>query len=143
MNQEIKNNGGGTLHQSTVVRWLSLTDLLESVVKSFKITRRLLIGKAKQQLIMELNLQYLKQLCIILRPFKHIITYIQKGDGSSLHLVSMCFITLKETMSSFESVKDYISENVREKEKEQLFDDSDDVDLGHELPGTTIGSSIS
>ena len=82
MNQEIKQDRGVTVHQSTIVRWLSLSDLLESVIKSFKTIRKLLIGKEKQRLIMNLNQQYLKQLCALLKPFKHIVKSIQIGNGT-------------------------------------------------------------
>jgi hypothetical protein len=138
LNQEIKENGGVTLHQATVVRWLSLSDLLASVIKSFKIIRKLLMGKEKQRLIMDLNLQYLKQLCTLLKPFKHVMISVQKGEAPSLYLVSLFYITLKEILQSFESVKQYNHENVDREEENQSFDDLNDDDLEHELLGIYI-----
>ncbi|CAM4774537.1 unnamed protein product [Rotaria magnacalcarata] len=135
LNQQVKENGGVTLYQSTIVRWLSLCDLLESVVKSFKIIRKLLIGKEKQRLIIDLNLQYLKQLCTILKPFKHAIVSIQIGGAPSLYLASMHYAALKDVLQSFESVKKYNEENIDVKKENRSFDDSTDDDLEQELPG--------
>ncbi|CAF2972666.1 unnamed protein product, partial [Rotaria sp. Silwood2] len=136
LNSEIKANGGATLHQATVVRWLSLSDLLESVIKSFKITRKLLNGKEKQALITDLNLQCLKQLCTLLKPFKHVMTSVQNGNAPSLYLVPMFYITLKEILQSFEAVKKFNYENIDNKEEDDhSLDASNDEDLEHELPG--------
>ncbi len=136
MNQEIKENGGATLHQATVVRWLSLSNLLDSVIKSFKIARKLLIGKEKQSLITDLHLQCLKQLSTLLKPFKHVMTSVQKGNSPSLYLVPMCYITLKEILQSFEEVKKYNYENIDNKEKDnESCNAANDEDLEHELPG--------
>ena len=55
VNKEIEGLDGSTLHQSSVVRWLSMTDLLESVSNSFKIIRRLLIAKKKESLTKDLD----------------------------------------------------------------------------------------
>ena len=138
MNSEIKQEGGMTLHQSTVVRWLSLSDLLESVIKSFRIIRKLLTGKGKQRLITDLNLQYLKQLCTLLKPFKHIIVSVQKSNAPSLYLVPMCYITLKQVLQSFGAIKKYIKKNVDEVDENQLSDDPTDYDLEAELPGIDL-----
>ncbi|CAF1294249.1 unnamed protein product [Rotaria sordida] len=135
MNTEIKQEGGVTLHQSTVVGWLTLSDLLESIIKSFKVIRKLLTGKEKYRLITDLNLQYLKQLYTLLKSFKHIIVSVQKGNAPSLYLVPMCYITLKQVLQSFEAIKKYNQENIDKPNENQLPDDSTDYDLEDELPG--------
>jgi hypothetical protein len=58
LNQEIKEKDGVTVHQATAVKWLSSSDSLESVIKSFKTIQKLLTDKEKQQFITDLNLQY-------------------------------------------------------------------------------------
>jgi hypothetical protein len=135
LNPEIKAAGGMTLHQACVVRWLSLSNLLESVINSFKITKRLLLAKQKQDMINDLNEQSLKQLVMLLKPFKNMMTIIQCGNAPSLHLVSLCYITLKELLSSYELLKQYNKDNRDEDENDRdselLYDD----DLEHELPG--------
>ena len=134
LNQEIKAAGGTTLHQACVVRWLSLSDLLESVVKSFKITKRVLFNQQKQNIMSDLNEQTLKQLVFLLKPFKIMIKIILCGNAPSLHLVSLCYITLKEVLSSYESLKQYNADNSDQNEVEnsELFND---FDLENELPG--------
>ncbi len=143
MNQQIKDEGGVTLHQSTVVRWLPLSDLLESLIRSFQIIRKLLTGKGKQRLIMDLSLQYLKQLYTLLKPFKHVIVSIQKGDAPSIYLVPMCYITLKDVLQSFESIENYNQENLLDSQENQLFDESLDDELENELPGIDMQRNFS
>ncbi|CAF2915108.1 unnamed protein product [Rotaria sp. Silwood2] len=138
LNQEIKAAGGTTLHQACIVRWLSLSHLLESVIKSFKITKKLLYGKQKQHMIHDLDEQYLKQLVLLLKPFKHMMTILQRGNSPSLHLVSLCYMTLKEILNSYESLKKYNKEHSDQfgenQNSENLYDDDD---LEHELQGIT------
>ena len=117
---------------------MSLLDLLESVIKSFRIIRKLLTGKGKQRLIADLNLQYLKQLCTLLKPFKHIIVSVQKSNAPSLYLVPMCYITLKQMLQSFGAIKKYIKKNVEEVDQNQLPYDPTDYDLEDKLPGIDV-----
>ena len=83
----------------------------------------------------DLNEQTLKQLVFLLMPFKIMMKIIQSGNGPSLHLVSLCYITLKEVLSSYESLKQYNVDNSDQDEVEnsELFND---FDLAHDLPGT-------
>ncbi|CAF4039435.1 unnamed protein product [Rotaria sp. Silwood1] len=137
LNQEIKAAGGTTLHQACIVRWLSLSDLLESVIKSFKITKKLLYGKQKQHMINDLDEQYLKQLILLLKPFKHMMTIVQCGNSPSLHLVSLCYMTLKEILNSYESLKKYNKENSDQFGEDQNSENLYDDDLEYELQGIT------
>ena len=107
-------------------------------IKSFRIIRKLLTGREKQRLITDLNLQYLKQLCILLKTFKHIIVSVQKGNAPSLYLVPMYYITLKQLLQSFGAIKKYIKKNVDEVDENQLPDDPTDYDLEDEPPGIDI-----
>ena len=74
----------------------------------------------------------------LLKPFKHSIVSVQNGDASSLYLVSMCFITLKETLRSFQSAKRHNHENIDCEKKDGMLDDINDEDLQQELPGTHV-----
>ena len=56
----------------------------------------------------------------ILKSFKHIIVSTQSGDASSLYLVSMRCITLKETLRSFQSVTKYNHENIDYEKKDKI-----------------------
>ncbi len=97
----------------------------------------MLFGKQKQHMINDLNEQTLKQLVILLKPFKNMMTMIQCGNAPSLHLVSMCYITLKELLGSYELLKQYNKDNSDQNKGDQnselLYDDDDDLE--HELPG--------
>lgn len=133
MNKEIEDLNGGTLHQSSVVRWLSMSDLLESVLRSFKIIKRLLVAKKKESLLKDFDERIIKQLVLILKPFKHMMKVIQCGNEPSLHLVLMCTITLREAFSSAEALLDY---NHAHCDSEQSTDESGcDNDQEFELEG--------
>ncbi|CAF1491119.1 unnamed protein product, partial [Rotaria sordida] len=121
INNDIKEGGGVTLHQSTIVRWLSMSNLLESILKSFTTTKRLLFARQKQALTTDLDEITIKQLVLVLKPFKHTMTLIQTGNIPSLHLVLLSTITLKETLSSYKSLinykKCYCNTNENKKDK--------------------------
>ena len=80
----------------------------------------------------------MKQLYTLLKPFKHIVASVQSGDAPSLYLVSLCFIKLKETLRSFQSVRTYNPENIGCKGKDRMLDDINDEDPQQELPGTYV-----
>ncbi|CAF2828050.1 unnamed protein product, partial [Rotaria sp. Silwood2] len=109
INNDIKQEGDVTLHQSCIVRWLSMSNLLESMLKSFKATKRLLLARNKHSLINDLDLATLKQLVLVLKPLKHIMTLVQTGNLPSLHMVLLCTLTLKRALSSYTSLVDYVS----------------------------------
>lgn len=69
MNKDIQANGGIALKQSTIVRWLSLIDLLESLVKSYKQTKKILINRRQQAKLNKTDEYVLKQLICLLKPF--------------------------------------------------------------------------
>ncbi|CAF3896809.1 unnamed protein product [Rotaria sp. Silwood1] len=132
INKDIKENGGVTLHQSTIVRWLSMSNLLESVLKSFTTTKRLLLARKKQALTIDLDEITIKQLVLVLKPFKHTMTLIQTGNIPSLHMVLLSTITLKEALSSYKSLlnykKCYCNTNENKKDNDK-FDEDEEYEL--------------
>jgi hypothetical protein len=86
-------------------------------------------------MINDLNEQALKQLVMLLKPFKKIMTIIQCGNAPSLHLVSLCYITLKDILGSYETLKQYNKDNNDEDEEGQNLEILYDDDLEHELAG--------
>ncbi len=78
-----------------------------------------MLGKQKQDMINDLNEQSLKQLVMLLKSFKNMMTIVQRGNAPSLHLVSWFYITLKELLSSYELLKQYNKDNRDEDEKDQ------------------------
>ncbi|CAF4549315.1 unnamed protein product, partial [Rotaria sp. Silwood2] len=101
LNKNIQSEGGISLCQSTKVRWLSIMQLLESIDRSFKETKKILQEKKKSCLI---DRWIIKRLIHLLRPFKHIMKMIQKGNEPSLYLVLICVMTLRKALSSFENL---------------------------------------
>ena len=86
-------------------------------------------------MINDLNEQYLKQLVLLLKPFRDMMIIIQRGNKPSLHLVSLCFITLKDVLNSYESLKEYNKEHNEEEHDGRSQIIYDDEDIEHELEG--------
>ncbi|CAF4397955.1 unnamed protein product, partial [Rotaria magnacalcarata] len=133
LNKDIESAGGGTVHQSIVIRWISMIESLESILRSFKIIKKVLVAKQQQKLINYIDEKTLKQIILLLKPFKHVIKLIQTGHSPSLHMVLLSIQTLREVMSSYQSLLDYHSAN----SDEQSTDGSKelDEDLSEELEG--------
>jgi len=112
-----------------------LSGLLESLINSCKITKRLLFVKQKHHIIIDLNEQALKQLAMLLKPFKTIMTAIQCGNAPSLYLGSMFYIILKDLLGSDEELKEYNNDNSDQDEQGENTEVLSDDDLEHELPG--------
>ncbi|CAF4286374.1 unnamed protein product [Rotaria sp. Silwood2] len=79
LNIEIENSGGTTIHQSIDIRWISIIESLESILKSFKIVKKILISKQQSKFIMHVHEKTIKQILLLLRPFKQIIKLAQTG----------------------------------------------------------------
>ncbi|CAM4812822.1 unnamed protein product [Rotaria magnacalcarata] len=133
LNKDIESAGGGTVHQSIVIRWISMIESLESILRSFKIIKKVLVAEQQQKLINYIDEKTLKQIILLLKPFKHVIKLIQTGHSPSLYMVLLSIQTLREVMSSYQSLLDYHSAN----SDEQSTDGSKelDEDLSEELQG--------
>jgi hypothetical protein len=119
-----------------------MSNLLESLIKSFKATKRLLIARKKQALMNDVDLTTVKQLALLLKPFKHIMTTIQTGSIPSLHMVLLSVWTLKHALSSYESLIDYkntfcsSNENKTDINEVEEEEDEEDDELEGEYGGT-------
>jgi hypothetical protein len=125
LNKDIQSEGGVTLCQSTKVRWLSIMQLLGSIDLSFKETKKILQEKKKP---LSIDRLVVKRLVHLLRPFKHIMTIVQKGNEPSLYLVLICVLTLRKALTSFENLVKFNKENdngMSTKRKETDDDESD------------------
>jgi hypothetical protein len=100
LNQKIKDAGGYALKQSTNVRWLSLIELLESIEKSSFILGKIMTGKKR----FNINMDIVRLLIRLLRPFKFIIQIIQKGTQPSFHNVLVSALTLRAALESMSSL---------------------------------------
>ena len=95
------------MKQSTVVRWLSLIHLLESIVRSFKVTKTILFNRGQTSRLNVIDEDILKQLVCLLKPFKHMLQMVQTGNEPSLYMVLICSLTLKTALSSFDEILKY------------------------------------
>jgi hypothetical protein len=84
-----------------------MSNLLESLLRSFKSTKKILSARNKQSLTIDLDEKSIKQLILLLKPFKHIMTLVQTGNTPSLHMVLLCTLILKDVLSSYKSLINY------------------------------------
>jgi hypothetical protein len=131
LNKDIQAEGGVSLCQSTKVRWLSTMQLLESIDRSFKETRRVLQAKKKPFAI---DQRIIKSLILLLRPFKHTITVIQRGNEPSLYLVLICVLSLRKALGSFDNLIEFSKENSEPLSRKDYEIDDDQYDLESEEP---------
>ncbi|CAF3828855.1 unnamed protein product [Rotaria sp. Silwood1] len=133
LNKDIENAGGGTVHQSIIIRWISVIESLESILKSFKIIKKNLIMKKQHKLISSIDEKIIKQIILLLQPFKHVIKVIKTECSPSLYMVLLSIQTLKDAMSSYRALLDYnlADGGERSREGSPVLDD----DLVDELQG--------
>jgi hypothetical protein len=67
-----------------VVRWLSLIELLESVLGSYKQTKRVLTIRKQQSKLVVVDEKIVEGLINLLKPFKKALKLIQTGNSPSL-----------------------------------------------------------
>ncbi|CAF4875369.1 unnamed protein product [Rotaria socialis] len=137
LNQEIENAGDGTVHQSVVTRWLSLIDTLESILKSFKIIKKVLASKQQQYLMNNITEKVIKQIILLLRPFKHVIKLIRTGYTPSLYMVLLTVKTLRDATSSYEALLNYNDNSSADHQSGDEHKESDE-DLIDELEGISF-----
>lgn len=107
MNNEIENSGGRAVHQSIAIRWLSIIESLESILRSFKIIKKVLASKQQQKLAMNVDEKTIKQIILVLKPVKHVMKLIQTGNSPSLFMVLLSVETLRDAMSSYKELLNY------------------------------------
>lgn len=108
-------------------------ELLESIDRSFKETKKVLQDKKKPFSIDRL---IVKQLIRLLCPFKRIMILVQKGNEPSLYMVLICVLTLRETLSSLASLVRFNKEDEEDSLKHDNLIDDTIFDLdSHESEG--------
>ncbi|CAF4281744.1 unnamed protein product, partial [Rotaria sordida] len=102
LNKSIQDAGGVVLKQSTIVRWLSLSNLLESIDLSYE-HLRLVLSKStnsKQKLkLIKINVDGLKDLVYLLSVFKDVCILVQTGTRPSLHMAYIAMNKLERHLS--------------------------------------------
>lgn len=133
INKDLEDAGGTTVHQSIDVRWLSIIESLRSILKSFKVIKKILQGKQQQRLLLHVEEKTIKQIILLLKPFKHVIKLIQTGNSPSLHMVLLCAQTLRDVMSSYQSLLKYDENYGDAEQRDRVYEP--DEDLTDELEG--------
>ena len=87
-----------------MIRWLSLINLLQSIVRLYKATQRVFVMQSKFNGIDE---DILKQLIRLLKPFKHVLKILQSTNTPSLYMVLICTLMLKKAVASFDEMMKY------------------------------------
>ncbi|CAF4681514.1 unnamed protein product, partial [Rotaria socialis] len=128
-NKDIQSFGGVALQQSTVVRWLSLINLLESIVRSYKATKRVLINRKQQVKLKGIDEEVLKQIIRLLRPFKQVLKIIQTTNAPSLYMVLICTHMLRKTLSSFDELMNYHSPSSTNSSSDIENDIHEEIDI--------------
>lgn len=125
LNKSIQDQGGLSVVQSTVVRWLSFISLLESIEKSYKQIKKVLADKKKTFTIDKI---IVSQLIRLLKPFKHILVIIQRGKTPSIHMVTIAILTLREALRSYESLIKYSKDHEINSPIEDASDDDESIE---------------
>ncbi|CAF4372978.1 unnamed protein product, partial [Rotaria magnacalcarata] len=103
LNENIEERGGVALKQECVIRWLSMSKMLESVDASIEHIRFILSSKSsKSQRYFKLNninIDALKDLIGLLSEFKNVSSLVQTGTRPSLHMAYICINKLERHLS--------------------------------------------
>jgi hypothetical protein len=106
------------------MRWLSLIEVLESVEKFFLIIAKVLGPKKK----FNINLDIIRSLVHLLRPFKFVTQVLQRGTEPSFHNVLVSVLTLRANLESASSLIEYETpfDVAKDSNGDQLDSDNDD-----------------
>ncbi|CAF3830107.1 unnamed protein product [Rotaria sp. Silwood1] len=91
-----------TLHQSSVVRWLSLHELLSSIEKAYHPLKSILYEKQESSRLEKINMNIVSQLIKFLEPWKYVMNEIQLSNSPSLFLTLPCIGYLKQEIIKIE-----------------------------------------
>jgi hypothetical protein len=103
LNKSIQDLGGVALKQETVVRWLSLSNMLESIDASIEHIRSILSSKSSSTQysfrLNSINTDALKDLIRLLNEFKNVSLLVQTGNRPSLHMAYICINKLEHHLN--------------------------------------------
>ncbi|CAF4481727.1 unnamed protein product, partial [Rotaria sp. Silwood2] len=91
-----------SLHQSSIVRWLSLHELLSSTEKAYHPLKHILHEKQELSRLEKINMNIVSQLIKFLEPWKYVMNEIQLGNSPSLFMTFRCIGYLKQQITKME-----------------------------------------
>ncbi|CAF1285849.1 unnamed protein product [Rotaria sordida] len=99
INQALEDKKSPRLIQSTIIRWLSMFDCLEAVLKSFlplnEISEEKELNKKRLE---KINVVLLERIIEFLKPWKHVSTRLQSTNIPSIHIVIPGIESLKTSL---------------------------------------------
>lgn len=98
--KEKRAGGAATLHQSSIGRWLSLSDLLESIKNAYPSLVVLLNKSGQSARIQSINMDLVDKLIVFLRPWKIILKELQRTNTPSLFLVLPCVTYILDELAA-------------------------------------------
>ncbi|CAF4231371.1 unnamed protein product [Rotaria magnacalcarata] len=93
-----------TLHQCSVVRWLSLHDLLSSIEKVYYPLKHMLNERTESSRLEKINMSIVTQLIKFLKPWKYVMNGIQLSNSPSLFITLPCIGYLKQQIKKSERI---------------------------------------
>jgi hypothetical protein len=95
----MKNSfAGRTLHESSVVRWLSLSDLLESIKNAYPGLVIMLNNNKQSSRIQRISIDTVEKLIEFIYPWKIVHNELQKAKTPLLYLVLPCITYLRDEL---------------------------------------------
>ncbi len=98
--QEKKSCEARTVHQSSIVRWLSLSNLLESIRDAYPALVIVLNNNKQNSRIQKINMETVEKLIEYFYPWKVVLNELQKTSTPSLFLVLPCITYLRNELIS-------------------------------------------
>ena len=128
MNKDFQNAGYVSLQQSTIVRWLSVIELLESILLSYKQTKCVLTIRKQQSKLVVIDEKIVEGLIHLLKPLRKTLKLIQTGNSPSLYMILICTLSFRKTLSSFKNLissTSLVDNNDIDKSNPSDYDDED------------------
>ncbi|CAF5206142.1 unnamed protein product, partial [Rotaria magnacalcarata] len=122
LNKVIQERGGVSLKQECIVRWLSMSNMLDSIDTSIEHIRACLSSKTNYSFkLNNISQDALKDLIVLLSEFKNVSTLVQTGSRPTLH---MAYISMNKLANHLNGT--YVN---NDGEIIQIFDRHDGIDF--------------
>jgi hypothetical protein len=97
---ETSSSEARTLHQSSVVRWLSLSNLLESIKNAYPFLVIVLNNNKQSARIQKIDMDMVEKLINFFYPWKIVLNELQRTNTPSLYLVLPCITYLRNQLTN-------------------------------------------
>ncbi|CAF1581789.1 unnamed protein product [Rotaria magnacalcarata] len=94
--------GKSTIKQEIIVRWLTMSQLLESVLSSYSTLTSIAREKGTIHTLPSIDVSAVATIASLFVPWKHVIERVQASNTPSLHLVVISSQVEKSDIRSYE-----------------------------------------